>query len=263
MGIVFPFRFWVLSVFQGSPEAKAGIAKSADTIRLPASPIKPSELGIGFLFSVKKKRAAVKPSFTSFPKNNMNRLEKAFELFDDYNRQDPRTIKRNDTDYPFELFYALQLYEWVRRLAPDASEALLLASRCQHIGRWQIPRDSYPQTKAGYLTWRKELAALHASKAAELLQQAGYKAEEIAAVRRILLKEGIKTNPDVQTMENALCLVFLQFQYEDFLREHDERKVVRILQKSWGKMDEAGRKKALEMAYGERGKALLQKALSG
>lgn len=191
----------------------------------------------------------------------MTRLDKAFVLFDDYNKQDLRTIHHGGASYPIEYFYALQLHDWVKKLKPNAGETLLLASRCQHIGRWRIPRSDFPQTKAGYLAWRKKLAGFHADKAAELLKEAGYNAEEIDAVQRINLKEGIKLNPDMQVMENALCLVFLLFQYEEFLQQHEEPKVIRILQKSWGKMDEAGRETALTLPYSSEAKRLLQKAL--
>ena len=192
----------------------------------------------------------------------MNRLEKAFELFDNYNKQDPRTINYNGNKHPYEYFYALQLHDWVKKLEPNAGEALLLASRCQHIGRWEIPREQYPKGKAGYLTWRKELAKFHAAKAGELLQQAGYNDDEIKAVQHILLKEQLKFDKEVQVMEDALCLVFLQFQYDDFLQQHDEEKVIRILKKSWGKMNDAGRQAALQLQYSEKGKALLEKALA-
>ena len=168
----------------------------------------------------------------------MNRLEKAFELFDNYNSQDPRAINWNGKQYPYELFYALQLHDWVKKLEPNAGEALLLASRCQHIGRWEIPRSRYPQGKAGYLIWRKELAKFHAAKAEELLQLAGYNEDEIKAVQHILLKEQLKFDKEVQVMEDALCLVFLQYQYDDFIEQHDDEKVIRIIKKSWGKMNE-------------------------
>ena len=80
----------------------------------------------------------------------MSKLDKAFKLFDEYNKQDPHVITWNGIDYPAEYFYALQLYNWVKKLAPNASETLLLASRAQHIGRWKISRDTYPSGKAGY-----------------------------------------------------------------------------------------------------------------
>ncbi|MDR3713230.1 MAG: DUF4202 domain-containing protein [Puia sp.] len=193
----------------------------------------------------------------------MERLELAFALFDEYNRQDPNTVVREGINYPAEHFYALQLYKWVKTLAPDAGEVLLLASRCQHIGRWQSPRSGYPAGKAGYLRWRTELAKFHADVAEKLMKEAGYDAETIGSLRSILLKEGLRTNPDMQTMENALCLVFLEFQYEDFLALHDEEKMVRILKKSWGKMTEPGRQAALGLSFSEKGTALIGKALSG
>ena len=191
----------------------------------------------------------------------MENLENAFALFDEYNRQDPNWIVRDGIAYPAEYFYALQLYRWVRELDPQANEILLLASRCQHIGRWKVPRSQYPAGKAGYLNWRGDLKKFHADEAGRLMRAAGYGAAEIGSLRSILLKEGLRTNPDMQTMENALCLVFLQFQYEDFLVQHEEEKMIRILQKSWNKMSEPGRQAALGLSFSEQGAALIGKAL--
>lgn len=192
----------------------------------------------------------------------MNKMEKAFALFDAYNQQDPHIISREGVSYPAEYFYSLQLYDWVKQLQPDAGESLLLASRCQHIGRWEIPRSQYPAGKAGYYTWRTELAKFHAAKAQELLAEAGYGSEVVNAVRSILLKENLRTNPDMQVMENALCLVFLQFQYEDFEKKHEEEKMIRILKKTWAKMSQPGRDAALGLVFSEKGKELIGKALS-
>ncbi|MEO5995425.1 MAG: DUF4202 domain-containing protein [Chitinophagaceae bacterium] len=191
----------------------------------------------------------------------MNKLEKAFVLFDTYNQQDPTVLIWEGTSYPAEYFFALQVYNWVIKLAPDASEALLLASRSQHIGRWTSPRSSYPEGKAAYLQWRTDLAKFHASKATELMREAGYDGEIIEDVQRIILKKNLRTDPDVQTMENALCLVFLQFQFDDFIQKHDKKKVMRILQKSWTKMSQPGRDAALVMTFTEQGRSLLEKAL--
>lgn len=193
----------------------------------------------------------------------MTRLDKAFTLFDQYNQQDTHTLHWNGVAYPYTYFYSLQVHDWVKRLAGNASETLLLASRSQHIGRWQIPREQYPKTKAGYLSWRTHLAQFHAIKAGELMQEAGYTDAEIAAVQRIIRKENLRTDEEVQVMENALCLVFLQWQFEDFLEQHDRQKVIRIVQKTWRKMSEPGRAAALTLPYNEKGKALLQEALEG
>lgn len=195
-------------------------------------------------------------------KSFMDRIKTAIELFDDYNRQDPRRIRIDGQDYAYEYFYALQLHHWVRQLEPQASDELILASRCQHIGRWQVPREDYPLNKIGYHKWRTDLAKFHADKAGELMLQAGLSEEKIKSVQHIIQKKQLRTDYEVQVMENALCLVFLQFQYENFLEQHDDEKMIRILQKTWNKMTEPGRQAALGLTFKGRGKELLEKALS-
>ncbi len=191
----------------------------------------------------------------------MTKLEKAFELFDAFNKQDPGTITWEGIAYPAEYFYAVQLHNWVLKLAPAAGEMLLLASRSQHIGRWKVPRNSYPEGKSAYLRWRTDLAKYHAETTGEFMLQAGYSVEEVKAVQQIIRKEQLRLNPEVQVIENALCLVFLQFQYEDFIAKHDDKKVITIIKKSWAKMTEPGRDAAMNLHFSEKGKALLLEAL--
>lgn len=192
----------------------------------------------------------------------MSRLEKAFELFDNYNKQDPNIFEWEGKMYPAEYFYGLQLYNWVKKLDGEASETLLLAARSAHIGRWKSPRENYPMGKPGYYKWRTELSKFHAETAGSLMQEAGYTEAEILAVQSIIRKEQLRTNYEVQIMEDALCLVFLQFQYDEFIAKHDDEKVIRILQKSWGKMNEQGRSAALTLQFSEKGKDLINKALA-
>ncbi|EHQ29370.1 DUF4202 domain-containing protein [Mucilaginibacter paludis] len=191
----------------------------------------------------------------------MEKLEKAFALFDAYNKQDPKTLVWDGVTYPEEYFYAIELYNWVLKLEPKASEPVLLASRSQHIGRWTIPRDSYPDGKAGYLNWRSNLAKFHATKAGELMEEAGYDTDFIEGVQKIILKQKIKLDPEVQLIENALCLVFLQFQFESFIQKHAEDKLINIVRKTWKKMSQAGHDAALKLTYSERAKDLIGKAL--
>ncbi len=79
---------------------------------------------------------------------------------------------------------------------------------------------------------------------------------------KIVRKQGIKRDADVQCMENALCLVFLEHQYEEFCERYPD-KVVAVLQKTWNKMDEAGRLAAAALSFSERGQAYLAAALAG
>jgi hypothetical protein len=78
----------------------------------------------------------------------MEKITQAFEKFDDYNKQDPNSFEWNGEIYPQEYFMALKCSEWVLKLDPQASEELQLASRSQHIGRWSIPRNTYPDGKS-------------------------------------------------------------------------------------------------------------------
>lgn len=190
-----------------------------------------------------------------------DRLQQTLLRFDQYNGADPNLFTWQGETCPQELFLAQKLHDWVLKLAPAASEPLVLASRCQHIGRWEITRSSYPEGRIGYLTWRKALMRHHAGIAEGIMRETGYDDDAIARVTTIVMKQGIKQDPDVQTMENALCLVFLQFQYEAFHPAHGE-KIVDILKKSLLKMDAAGHQWALTLPYSATGMAYLQQALA-
>lgn len=191
----------------------------------------------------------------------MNRLQQAFELFDQYNKQSPEQVVWNGETFPSEYFYAIELYNWVRKIQPDANEYLLLASRSQHIGRWEIPRSDYPEGRTGYLKWRSDLGKFHAHKAGEILQGAGYSPEEVERVQQIIQKQRLKLDADVQTIENALCLVFLEFQYDDLIRKLSEEKMINVLRKTWKKMSKAGHDAALQLQYSPEGSDLVAKAL--
>ena len=191
----------------------------------------------------------------------MSKLDEAFELFDNYNRRDPNVFIWENISYPQEYFLALKLYEWVKKLDENASEELLLASRSQHVGRWEIPRNSYPDGREGYLKWRRDLALYHAERSAEIMKSVGYTEAQITRVRQIILKQKIKVDNEVQVMENALCLVFLQFQYEDFQHKHSPEKVVNILKKSLLKMDGHGHQFALMLPYTDEGFGHIKAAL--
>lgn len=186
---------------------------------------------------------------------------RAVSLFDDYNRLDPNQLEWKGEKQPQEWLHARFLDEWVARLAPAASVPLRLAARCQHIGRWEISRDTYPAGRTGYIDWRNALKQHHADIAGRLIIRAGYGQEMVDAVLRIVHKQGIKRDPEVQCMENALCLVFLEHQYDDFCRRYPD-KVVSVLRKTWSKMDDAGRTAAQALPLSADGRRHLLAALA-
>ena len=186
----------------------------------------------------------------------------ALRAFDDANARDPHRETAAGEDHPRELLYARRLTEWVLRLAPGASEALRLAARCQHLCRWEIPRATYPADRAGYLRWRRDLQQFHARRAGEILTGAGYDPQTIARVRALNVKQDLGRDPELQVLEDALCLVFLQFQLGTLAEKADDDTLVNALRKSWGKMSPAGRTAALGLTYGARERALLERALA-
>lgn len=165
---------------------------------------------------------------------------------------------------PRLLLQAERLARWVERLEPNASEALRLAAHCQHLERWKIPRSDFPEGRTGYLQWRTQLGRFHAARAREVLTGLGYDEATVTAVERIATKQNLRSNHDSQTMEDALCLVFLEFELDDFMRKYpDEAKAIDILQKTWRKMSARGHEAALALPLGDEAKALVGRALAG
>ena len=195
------------------------------------------------------------------PNDDSVRFDEALRCFDEENARDPNTEIAEGIPQPRELLYARRLSDWVLKLAPNASEELRLAARCQHICRWQIPRSSYPMTRAGYLKWRNDLKAFHANKAGDVLRQVGYPNEVIVRVQDLNLKKNFPADPEARVLEDALCLVFLEFQFGEFAAKTDEPKVISILQKTWKKITPGAQECALKLPFSERERTLIQRAL--
>ena len=191
-----------------------------------------------------------------------DKLQHAFQLFDAANQKDPNTEVFKGEVFPKELLYAHRMTEQLNSFAPNASEALQLTARCQHICRWEIARDSYDMNREGYLRWRQDLKKFHAKKATELLKEAGYSEEVIKKVAFLLEKKQLKKNEETQTMEDVVCLVFLEHYFEPFAAKHPEEKTIDILQKTWRKMSDKGHAAALKLPLSESALALVSKAIN-
>jgi Domain of unknown function (DUF4202) len=197
----------------------------------------------------------------NFQPVDAERFARAWRLFDEENSGDPTTVQTASGPAPRELVYARWLTDWVLRLNPSASEELRLAARSQHLCRWKIPRNSYPQTRAGYLKWREVLKKFHADKAAEILRQSGYPETVIARVRDLNLKKDFPRDPETRVLEDALCLVFLEHQFSDLARKTSDEKMIGALRKAWKKMTPPAQALALKLPFQGREKDLLANAL--
>jgi len=191
----------------------------------------------------------------------MSRLDDALSGFDAANAEDPNTETVNEQLVPKELVYGQRMSVRLTAFAPDASETVQLAARAQHIRRWEVPRDSYPDGRAGYLKWRTDLYKRHGEIAGAIMKDVGYDADAIERVKTLLRKRGLKTDPDVQLLEDVICLVFLEHYFHDFAQKHEEEKLIPIVQKTWKKMTAEAHQAALQLDYAPEDLALIRKAL--
>lgn len=192
----------------------------------------------------------------------MDHLGRARELVDAAHAADPA---RTPDGRPAELAYADNMERWVGRIAPGAGALLLLAARCQHLERWQVPRASFPDGKAGYLAWRRSLYTRQAERARELLLAAGVPAEPAQDVATWVAKSGLRTNPGTQALEDAAVLVFLESEIAAFAAQHAEyprEKFVDILRKTWRKLSPRGQELAAALDLPPAIAALVREAVT-
>lgn len=183
----------------------------------------------------------------------------AIATFDKANAEDPNKENFDGVSHSKELLYAQRMSEMLQRYAPDASEAVKLAVRAQHIQRWKIPRSDYPMDRQGYLQWRTRLYKFHAETAGRILKEVGFDDEMTARVTAIVRKRGLKVNPETQLLEDVVDLVFIEHYLTGFAAHHpeyDEEKWISIIRKTWQKMSP----RAHEFALG--GKIALPDALT-
>ena len=192
------------------------------------------------------------------------RFEKAIALIDEANSGDPHVDVLDGVEGPKELIYGKRMMGWVERLDPEASDALKIAARAQHIRRWEVARSEYPEGKAGYYQWRTYLYGFHGDLAGAIMKDVGYDDDTIAGMQQIMQKKNLRSNADTQTLEDAAALVFLENHVVDFAGrdDMDESKLIDILRKTWGKMSERGHAAAVELVLPESAAALVQKALA-
>ena len=199
---------------------------------------------------------------------SQSEFDKAIELIDAANSEDPNLESDGEKEWPKELLYSHRMSDMLQRYKPDADNAIRLAVRAQHIQRWKSPRSDYPDGRKGYLKWRSDLYKFHADTTANLLKQAGYDEEFINRVWQAVAKRGLKSNPDTQLVEDVIDLVFIEHYMLEFAGKHpeySEEKWIDIIRKSWNKMSPDAHEFALagNITLPEPLVPLIQKAVAG
>ncbi|WP_298533633.1 DUF4202 domain-containing protein [uncultured Algibacter sp.] len=190
------------------------------------------------------------------------RFETAIALVDKANSEDVNSYEVAGLRYPKELLYSQRMTRTLLQFDPNASKALQIAARAQHICRWKIARDEYPMDRVGYLKWRETLKRMHADLTADILKQVGFDDPFTDRVKTIISKKLIKKNEESQALEDTICLVFLDYYFEEFAAKHDDEKIIDILKKTWIKMSDKGHEAALKIPFSEKSLALVKQAIS-
>ncbi|WP_372884609.1 DUF4202 domain-containing protein [Shimia sp.] len=171
-----------------------------------------------------------------------DRLTRTLTAIDAANALDPR----RDEDQPEALLYGQRMSAECDRLFPEADETLRIAARGQHIERWVLKRADYPEGRAGYLKWRRDLAEHHAARVGEIMAAEGYDSDAIDQTGKMLRKQGIKRDDLVQALQDVICFTFIKWYFAPFAAKHAPEKVLSIVEKTARKMSAEARERALQ-----------------
>ncbi len=191
-----------------------------------------------------------------------DRLERALATIDAANSADPNTVVVDGVARPKELVHAERMTHWLGVLDPDATEAQVLAARAHHIRRWVSPRATYPEGRSGYHRWRRDQRERQAHEVGEILASVGYDQPTIDRVQTIVAKQGLGRDPEVQTHEDALCLVFLELQFDDLAEQLGDDHTVDVVRRTAHKMSPTGLAAVALIDLSERGARVLAAALA-
>ena len=188
------------------------------------------------------------------------REARTLAAIDAANDDDPDRVVVAGEERPLQQTLGRIASEWVDRLDPDATPAQRLAARAHHLRRWELPRDSFPEGRGGYLRWRTAAKTRHAKDVVLLLQEQGWDDATVEEARRLVRKEGLGRDPDVQVHEDAVCLAFLTVQLDEAAELMGD-KTVGVLRRTAAKMSDQGLAHAAELPLSDEGRALLEAAL--
>lgn len=192
------------------------------------------------------------------------RFDALVRAIDAANADDPRSTEIGGAKRPYEQVYSERMTARLAAMYPDASEALRIAARAQHIRRWDIPRADFPEGRAGYNDWRRTCREHHGKVISEIMGRHGYAPDEIARVVMLIKKEQLKKDRESQALENVVDVVFVEHYIEDFLAKYssyDEDKVIDIVGKTLRKMSPKGHQAALALDMPDAKRALIMKAV--
>jgi len=191
-------------------------------------------------------------------RNLSPRYDAAVAAIDAANAADPTAVDVRGQRVALALVHGRLAVEWIEQLVDNPRQTLLLAGRAHHLRRWELPRDSYPLGRAGYLRWRRDQKARHATDVAAILQACGYETAEIEDVQRLIRRESVD---GAQAVEDAACLVFIETQLALLANRMDHDLLVEVIRKTARKMSDRGLSLVASIPLGDAAQSLLNQAL--
>ncbi|MDD7987076.1 DUF4202 domain-containing protein [Lentisphaera marina] len=188
-------------------------------------------------------------------------FQKAVSLIIAKNQLDPDKKIIDGKEVGANFLYSQYMGEWQEKLYPHVDDSIKLAARAQHICRWELKRNDFPDGKAGYFKWRTSLAKLHAEILSEIMKECAFLDEDIARAAEACQKKNFKNNQDSQCVEDCACMVFLNYYFDDFIAKHSDEKLIGIVGKTWGKMSEKAHEAALKLDLSEKALSIVKAAL--
>lgn len=190
------------------------------------------------------------------------RLAAALAAIDDANAADPEQLEVDGVARPKELVHAERVTAWLDRLVDDPAPEQRIAARAHHLRRWELPRAEYAEGRAGYLRWRTEQKRRHAAAVGEILAEVGYDEAFVDRVGAIIAKRGLGSDPMVQAHEDALCLVFVELQFDGVAERLGDDHTVEVVAKTLRKMSPAAITLAAALPLSARAGAILERAVA-
>lgn len=190
------------------------------------------------------------------------RLSAALAAIDEANAADPERLDVDGVARPKEVVHAERVTRWLERLVDDPAPEQRIAARAHHLRRWELPRAEYPEGRAGYLRWRTEQKRRHAAAVGEILAEVGYDESFVDRVGAIIAKKGLGSDPMVQAHEDALCLVFVELQFDDVADRLGDDHTVEVVAKTLRKMSPEAISLAAALPLSERASAILERAVA-
>ena len=195
----------------------------------------------------------------------------AAAAIDAANADDPTAVLVRGSSHPLAQIHGVLADEWVVRLVGLGAEfdgtgadveLVRLAARAHHLRRWEVPRSSAPEGRAGYLKWRKDQKARHAELVAAMLATCAYDIGEIARVQSLIRREGLgRGDVGTQAVEDAACLVFVETQLADVARRLTPQHLGEVIRKTARKMSAAGVALLDEVPLDDEARGILNEAL--